>query len=153
MMFGHPPPRVSPLRGQLVQRLAYLNELLKGGLDDYFSINTQEEREACKAQIQEYIARVEALLARLPQTEDAPAEQVLMDVPVCVVEEDTGTAEWFTVVGPDEVDTATGAISLLSPLGKELLLKRVNEAVALNAPGGCYIYRVGAIGHPQREAR
>ncbi|HWI62076.1 MAG TPA: GreA/GreB family elongation factor [Symbiobacteriaceae bacterium] len=151
MIFGHPPPVPSPLRDNLVQRLAYLNNFLRVGLDDYFTVNAQSDRDMCKIHLQHYIGHVEGLVASLAQNPEGYTDQVLMDIPVCVVEQETSTAEWFTVVGPDEVNTAMGCISVLSPLGSALLLKRVNEVVELNAPGGRYLYRIGTIGHVRPE--
>lgn len=152
MIFGHPPPVPSPLRTQLLQRLAYLRDLVQVGLDDHISVSDPAQRQACQDRIRAYISHVEALIASLSDAEPA-AYPVLMDIPVCVVEQETGTAEWFTVVGPNEADTASGKISLLSPLGWALLLKRTGETVELSAPGGRYRYRVGAVGNALPEAQ
>lgn len=145
MMIGHPPPE-PPLPAQLIERVRYLENLVRVGLDEYFSGSKDPEYiEACKASIRQYLEEAEAYIAKLSLNAVATMDRVLMDVPVCVTDEETDVSEWFTVVGPDEVDTDAGLISLLSPLGSALLLKRVSETVVLEAPGGRFVYRVAAI--------
>ncbi len=152
MMFGHPPPAPGSLRTRLIQRLAYLDRLLEVGLDEFLSKKDPAAWLAARARIQEYIAFVEGLVRGTPSGTPTYTDQVLMDVPVCVIEQETGTSEWFVVVGPDQVNPGEGLISLLSPLGSALLLRRVGDTFELNAPGGCYHYRVGTIGSEPPKA-
>ncbi|HYF78532.1 MAG TPA: GreA/GreB family elongation factor [Symbiobacteriaceae bacterium] len=147
MTTGHPPPNPAALRAQLRRRLQYLDDLLRSGLDDYFSRDDDPEvRQAVRERIQYYIAQAERVLSSLPEEVPFSVQQVLMDVPVQVVDEETGAPESFTVVGPNEVDASAGMISFLSPLGSALLLKRVAETVELEAPGGRFTFRVAMIG-------
>lgn len=147
VIFGHPPPDPQPLRARLIQRLTYLEDLLRGGLDDYFASNHDfGVRQAFRSGIERYITQVEALLASSTDDARALVDQVLMDIPVSLVDEETGATESFTVVGPDEVDPDAGCISFLSPLGSALLLRRVEETIVLEAPGGRFLYRVRGIG-------
>jgi transcription elongation factor GreA len=140
------------MRAQLRRRLQYLDELLKGGLDDYFTRDDDPDaRQAVREQIQQYIAQAERVLSSLPDSVPFSVQQVLMDVPVQVVDEETGAPESFTVVGPTEVDASAGMISFLSPLGSALLLKRVRETVVLEAPGGRFTFRVAEIGKTAGE--
>lgn len=147
MTTGHPPPETGTLRARLRRRLQYLDDLLRNGLDDYFSRDINPEaRQAVRERIQHYIAQAERVLSSLPEEVPFSVQQVLMDVPVQVVDEETGAPERFTVVGPTEVDASSGKISFLSPLGAALLLKRVEETVVLEAPGGLFTFRVAVIG-------
>lgn len=147
MTTGHPPPESAAVRTQLRRRLQYLDDLLRSGLDDYFSRDDDPEaRQAVRERIQQYIAQAERVVASLPEEVPFSVQQVLMDVPVQVVDEETGDPESFTVVGPTEVDASAGMISFLSPLGSALLLKRVKETVVLEAPGGRFTFRVALIG-------
>lgn len=147
MTTGHPPPGAEQMRAQLRRRLQYLDDLLRGGLDDYFSRDDDPEaRQAVRERVQQYIAQAERVLSSLPEEVPFTVQQVLMDVPVQVVDEETGAPESFTVVGPTEVDASSGLISFLSPLGSALLLKRVSETVELEAPGGRFTFRVAVIG-------
>ncbi|MSP91312.1 MAG: transcription elongation factor GreB [Myxococcales bacterium] len=50
------------------------------------------------------------------------------------------------IVGQDEVDVDAGRISHLSPIGRALLGKRVDDEVAVQTPGGVRTFVVAAIG-------
>ncbi|HLY53722.1 MAG TPA: transcription elongation factor GreB [Steroidobacteraceae bacterium] len=51
----------------------------------------------------------------------------------------------YRIVGPDEFDMAPGYISMDSPLGRALLTRRLDEQVAVAAPGGERVYVIVAI--------
>jgi transcription elongation factor GreA len=51
------------------------------------------------------------------------------------VQDDFGK-QTFTIVGPAEVDVATGRISMESPVGKSLLGHKVGDTVDVLSPGG-----------------
>lgn len=61
------------------------------------------------------------------------------------LEDDMGSERCVRVVGPDEIDTAPGHISMDSPLGRALLGKRTDDAVKIAVPGGEREYVVLAI--------
>lgn len=61
------------------------------------------------------------------------------------LEDDAGSERCVRVVGPDEIDTAPGHISMDSPLGRALLGKRIDDAVKIAVPGGEREYVVLAI--------
>jgi len=51
------------------------------------------------------------------------------------VKDEFGT-QTFTIVGPAEVDVASGRISMESPVGKALLGHQVGDSVEVQSPGG-----------------
>jgi transcription elongation factor GreB len=61
------------------------------------------------------------------------------------IEDETGNARWYRIVGPDEFDMASDYISMDSPLGKSLLGKRLDDEVAVHLPGGATTFTVVAI--------
>ncbi len=62
-----------------------------------------------------------------------------------------GEAE-FAVVPAEDADIAANRISVISPLGRPLLGRRLGEEVRVRAPGGTLAVTVVGI-HPQTEAR
>jgi len=48
----------------------------------------------------------------------------------------------YQIVGPDASDILSGKISIVSPLGKALLGKEVDDEVAVQTPGGVKNYTV-----------
>ncbi len=48
----------------------------------------------------------------------------------------------YQIVGPDESDIAQGKISIVSPIGKALLGKEIDDEVAVQAPGGVRRYTI-----------
>ena len=52
------------------------------------------------------------------------------------LEDDTGGTVRYRLVGPDETDAKTGAISIDSPLARALLRRRLDDEVEVQLPGG-----------------
>ena len=55
---------------------------------------------------------------------------------------DNGGEVTYQIVGPDESDISSGKISIVSPLGKSLIGKRVDEEVEVKTPGGVKRYSI-----------
>ncbi len=60
------------------------------------------------------------------------------------IESDRDTC-WYRVVGPDEFDMAENYISMDSPLGRNLLGKRLDDEVSIALPGGATTFTVVAV--------
>ncbi|MDD4649072.1 MAG: transcription elongation factor GreA [Desulfoplanes sp.] len=58
---------------------------------------------------------------------------------------DTGGKKTYTLLGPDEADTAHGTISVLSPVGLALLDKQAGDEVIVDAPRGKIEYEIISI--------
>ncbi len=52
------------------------------------------------------------------------------------VQDEEGEERTYRLVGPDELDTAAGHISVEAPLGRALLGRRENDAVSVVRPAG-----------------
>lgn len=52
------------------------------------------------------------------------------------IEDEEGEAQTWTILGEDEVDTEQRRISYLSPLGKALVGKKVDDTVTFDTPRG-----------------
>jgi transcription elongation factor GreA len=55
---------------------------------------------------------------------------------------DQGSQVTYQIVGPDESDISSGKISIISPLGKALIGKEVEDEVIVKTPGGAKNYTV-----------
>jgi transcription elongation factor GreB len=62
-----------------------------------------------------------------------------------VLEAQDGARARYRIVGPDEFDMAPGYISMDSPLGRALLSRRLDDRVAVAAPGGERVWVIVAI--------
>ena len=65
---------------------------------------------------------------------------------VCYEDVD-GNERCYQLVGPDEIDVASGKISIDSPVGQALLHKKVDDEVLIKRPGGdltVYITNISA---------
>lgn len=99
-------------------------------------------------------ARQEFLKARIAQMQERIRElamYTLASIPhdvvaygsrVTVMDEDEGKTTEYRIVFPEEVDAASGAISLSSPIGRALLNKTVGDEVEVQAPGGKHNYSI-----------
>ncbi|GAJ28727.1 transcription elongation factor GreB [Acidomonas methanolica] len=106
-----------------------------------------------KRRLREIDRRIRFLSKRLDQAVIVdPAAQSLRDrvffgATVAYVDEDDAEHR-VTILGCDEVDTASGQISLVSPLARALLRTRVGDEVTVNTPGGARVLEILSIGYP-----
>lgn len=149
MVRARPPSEIEHIRSRIASRLRVLEELLNTQMEEYFSSPGSEGLAySVRPHLRRYVEVASQLLERMgEQGDDAALDVVFMDMPVTLVDETDGTEEVYTVVLPDEGDPEKGHISCLSPLGLALLLKRVNEQVVIDAPGGRFTYRIAAVGN------
>jgi len=62
-------------------------------------------------------------------------------------EEEDGCERCYQLVGPDEIDVASGRISIDSPVGQALLNRKVDDEVLIRRPSGeisVYITKISA---------
>jgi regulator of nucleoside diphosphate kinase len=84
---------------------------------------------------------LENLQGELERAEVVPPEKVAGDVitmnsTVMLSDQDTGEEETYTLVYPDDADTAQGKISILAPIGTAMLGYRVGDAFEWEVPSG-----------------
>jgi transcription elongation factor GreB len=68
------------------------------------------------------------------------------------LEDDAGATLEVRIVGPDEIATAPGYISMDSPLARALRLKRADDEVRLEVPGGKKTYVVTGVRYASYDA-
>ena len=78
-------------------------------------------------------------------------DQVFFGATVTVAHAD-GRETTVTILGVDEVDSAQGEISWVSPLARALLKTRLGDLVRLQVPGGVQELEVVAVDYPAPQA-
>ena len=101
-----------------------------------------------KKRLREIDRRIEYLSKRLDEVEvvepprDTDKIRFLSRV---TVSDDDGLERTFTIVGADETNTSTGAISWRSPVAKALIGRSVDDEVTVETPAGRVTYVVESI--------
>ena len=80
--------------------------------------------------------------ARVIDESNVSSETVAVGCRVKLNNETSGKTEHFTILGPWDANTALGIISYLSPMGKGLLGKRVDEIADVELPDGSTQYTI-----------
>jgi transcription elongation factor GreB len=93
-----------------------------------------------KKRLREIDRRIRFLTKRLESAEIVEPsavqhDQVRFGATVEVQDED-GVKKTYTLVGPDESEPDSGALSFQSPIGRALLKKRVGDIVTVRRPAG-----------------
>jgi len=87
-------------------------------------------------------ARIKELESKLSRAEVidpsklSSKDRVMFGVRVTLEEIETDDPVTYQLVGPDESEPENGLISVVSPLGRALLGKRVGDEVRVQTPGG-----------------
>ena len=93
-----------------------------------------------KRRLREIDRRVRFLIKRMENAEVVESagrdtDQVFFGATVTIAARD-GAERTVTIVGLDEVDTAKGRVSWISPIAKALIKAREGDTVSLRTPGG-----------------
>lgn len=108
-------------------------------LSDAGDVSDDSDFEATKEEFVQLEARIREISFILDEAEivDHQAGQDLVSFGTTVtVVNDAGLESTWTIVGPQEANTAQGRISHVSPVGAALMGKHVGDEVAVQAPGG-----------------
>ena len=117
-------------RAEVAERIKYAK--------DFGDISENAEYEDAKNEqgmVEGRILVLENMLRNAVVIEESPDGGVVGLGSVVDVKDEFGK-QTFTIVGPAEVDVASGRISLESPVGKALLGHRNGESVDVQSPGG-----------------
>ena len=85
--------------------------------------------------------------ARVVHAPAADADRVHFGSTVHVVDEQTGRASTFTLVGPTEADVRSGRLSTESPMAQALMGAAPGDVVEVDAPSGPRRWRIERLGH------
>jgi transcription elongation factor GreA len=117
-------------RGEIAERIKYAK--------DFGDITENAEYEDAKNEqgmVEGRILTLETMIRNaviIEQAQDASVVRVGSTVEV----RDEFGVQSFTIVGPAEVDVASGRISMESPVGKALLGRSIGEELTVQSPGG-----------------
>ena len=110
-------------------------------------LSENAEYEAAKSR-QEFVrARIRQMQGRIRELSmytfsSIPRDVVAYGSRVTVQDETEGSTIEYRIVFPEEVDAASGAISLSSPIGRALLNRIVGDEVEVQTPGGKRNYQI-----------
>lgn len=143
-------PVVTRLKKDLQELLHELNVKLPKELQEaaaHGDLSENAEYEAAKSR-QEFVrARIGQMQGRIRELSmytlaSIPRDVVAYGSRVTVEDVEEGTTIEYRIVFPEEVDAASGAISLSSPIGRALLNRSVGDEVEVQAPGGKRSYSI-----------
>jgi len=95
--------------------------------------------------------RIRYLQKRLPSlnvVRETPNGDAIYFGATIELSDDDGNTRSYRIVGPDETDGKTSAISMDSPLAKALLAKRVDDEVTIDVADGRKTFLVVSIDYP-----
>lgn len=101
-----------------------------------------------QANVEDRINRLETILktATIVSADHHARGHVVIGSVVTVQKEGQSEKKKFTIVGSEEVDSASGKISMKSPLGLALLGKNKKDTVTIKTPAGVATYKIVDIG-------
>jgi transcription elongation factor GreA len=129
-------------RQEIAARIQAAREL--GDLKENAEYHIAKEDQALlETKIQRLVARL-----RSARVVEAPidGDKVGFGSTVHVVEEASGRASAFTLVGPTEADVRAGKLSSESPVARALMGRRRGERVEVQTPGGRRAYLIERVG-------
>lgn len=105
-----------------------------------------------KKQLGEIDRRVRYLSKRVPalrvvDTVPSDPEAVFFGARVEIENVASGETQRYRIVGPDETDAKTGAISIDSPLARAMLKKRLDDEFEAMLPGGATRFVIVEVGY------
>jgi len=132
----------------LVSHLVNLEDEKVQLIEDLFP-ETTREREQFAEFLDEYIAKVNFLIKNAVTSEsENNFPFVTIGSKVKIKDLESGETEELRLVNPIQTSIEDNSISYLSPVGKALILKKVNDIVEVTAPGGMFRYKIEAIEFP-----
>ncbi len=115
----------------------------------------KEEQGMIEAKIREYDAKL--ALAEVIDPTKLSGERVQFGATVTIEDADTGESSVYTIVGEHEADIKKRRISLVAPVARGLLGKRLGDEVTITTPKGKREFTIASVewlevGPPDEEA-
>jgi transcription elongation factor GreA len=112
-----------------------------GDLSENAEYDAAKERQGM---IEARIGELEGKMGRFHviDTTTLSGDKVVFGATVVVENLDTEEQKTYKIVGPDEANISNGTISIMSPLARALVNKRVGDEALVQAPGGEIEYEI-----------
>lgn len=110
-------------------------------------ISENAEYEAAKerqAMVEGRIAEIQSKIATAEVIDPAAiqADRIVFGAHVDIVDTETDEKSHYQIVGVDEADVKQGRISIMSPLARALIGKKVGDSVTVQSPKGDKDYEI-----------
>lgn len=130
----------------LLTNLVELEEGI-GEIIDVFFREPSKEAEDLKKVLNDYVKWMDNMIKQVAIDEEASNEFPYVVIGSEVSVEDVGSKEKYSykLVSPLNNKVNSSEVSFLSPMGKAMLLKKVDDVFIVKAPGGNFEYRVKAV--------
>lgn len=132
--------------------LANLVELEEGigEIIDVFFREPSKDAEDLKKVLKDYMCWMDAMVKRVNVMATADNDFPYVVIGSEVIVEDSGGSGTYNyrLVSPLKNKVDSNEISFLSPMGRAMLLKRVNQSFVVEAPGGNFEYKILAVKIP-----
>jgi transcription elongation factor GreA len=127
--------KVHQSKDYFVQQLDYIDENIIELTDLYISSTPMQER--LKHYFNIYVLEIENLL-KINQKNDiiTSLPKVFIGTRVTVLYDEENETEDYVICYPEQSDPDSGYISFLSPVGRQLLLKKIGEKISLKITTG-----------------
>jgi transcription elongation factor GreA len=130
-------------------RIAVAEQLAEARDKGDLSENAEyDAAKAAQAMLEMKIGKLEQVVvnARIISEADIDTSQVSILTKVDIKNKNLGTIHTYTLVAEEEVDLKAGKISVVSPIGKGLLGKKVGEVAIIDTPSGELAFEILNIG-------
>ncbi len=130
----------------LVKHLVRIEEERDGLLDQLYP-HISRERADFEQQLNQYVQQINRVIKNATKSDSADNNLpfVIVESDVVVLDVTRQRPLKFHVMGPCPGNKASGCISCLSPVGRSLLLRKVDDEVSVQAPAGTFMYRIQSI--------
>lgn len=137
--------RKSVLRAEITQAIAEAREHgdLKENAEYHAAREQQSFNEGRIKEIESKLADAQVIdISRI-----APSDKVIFGTTVTLTDADSGQEIRYKIVGEDEADLKVGKISVMSPIARAIIGKRVGDVALVKTPSGEREYEVEAVEH------
>lgn len=112
-----------------------------GDLSENSQYDAAKERQAL---IEGRIAEIQGKIAgaEVINPAEIKSDRIVFGAHVTIVDEESEEESTYQIVGVDEADVKQGMISILSPLARALIGKKVGDSVVVQSPKGDKDYEV-----------